>query len=519
LGGKRIAGPPPLGKMPDMLPLSALLLLAAIQAPGAEAPQSRPSPFEGGLEAVEPRGLRLRTPGATPGYLLVNPLNSKNAHLVDLDGNTVHTWKTQYVPGGACVLLPNGNLLRQCQEPDNPRFHGGGIAGRIQELAWDSSVVWEHVQATDQLTLHHDFDVLPNGNLLLIAWEYHSPDEALAAGRDLHAVVEEGLWPDTILELERNPRGGGKVVWQWRAWDHLMQDRNPKKPNFVAKADHPGRLDINADHRFEPREESDAERKKREEEEKKMAALGYAGGGAPPPAKGPDKPKSKYKGDWMHTNSVKHHAGLDVIVISSPELGELLVIDHSTTTAQAATSSGGRHGKGGDILFRWGNPRNYGRGTEADQRLHYQHNPTWLKNADAGAPRLLVFDNGMHRPGDFSQVLELELPYASGKGFELAAGAAFGPREPVWAYKDAPLFFSPFISGAQRLANGNTLICSGAAGRVFEVTPEKEVVWDWRNTLGGEEKPTEQGGKAPPHALFRAERYGVEYSGLAKLKR
>ncbi|TAJ21216.1 MAG: hypothetical protein EPO68_05190 [Planctomycetota bacterium] len=517
-----------------MLPPIALLLALATQVPYAEnnvallqdpAPQAdppppRPSPFEGGLEAMEPRGLRLTAPGVTPGYLLVNPLNSKSVHLVDLGANPVHTWKTEYLPGGVCRLLDNGHLLRMGQEPNNPRFHGGGIGGRLQELDWDGKVVWEYVLATDRTTLHHDVDVLPNGNLLCIAWEYRSPDEALAAGRDAHAVNPEGLWPDTVFELKKNASGGGEIVWQWHAWDHLMQDRSPQKPNYAAKADLAGRIDINADHRFKAKEESDEERLKREDEEAKMRAVGYAGGAAPTDAPGaPPKPKPKYEADWLHTNAVDYNAALDLIVLSTPHMGEIWVIDHSTTTAQAATSSGGKRGKGGDLLYRWGNPRNFGRGTADDHVLHYQHNPTWIVDGSQGAPRVLLFNNGMHRAGDFSEVYELELPFTKELGFELPKRGGFGPVGPAWQYSDPPLFFSPFISGAQRLANGNTVVCSGAAGRVFELTSDGKVVWDWRNTLGGDEKPSEQGGKAPPHALFRAEKYAANSPALAKLKK
>jgi hypothetical protein len=513
--------------MPGMSTASLLVALfaASAQDPAAGTPPPRPSPFEGGLEAMEPRGLRVNQPAATPGYLLVNPLNSKSVHLVDTAGSIAHSWKTDYVPGGACRLLDNGHLLRMAQEPDNPRFHGGGIAGRLQELDWDGKVVWEYVLASDQLTLHHDVDVMPNGNLLLIAWEYHTGDEALALGRDAHTIVPDGLWPDTLIELKRNPAGGGEIVWQWHAWDHLMQDRSPHRPNYAAKLELAGRIDINADHRYKP-QETDEERKKREDEEAKMRAVGYGGGATPPPAApapgadgAPPKPRPKFEADWLHTNAVDYNPALDLIVMSTPHMGEIWVIDHSTTTAQAATSSGGKRGKGGDLLFRWGNPRNYGRGTADDHKLHYQHNPTWVADGSTGAPRMLLFNNGMHRPGDFSEVYVLELPFSDARGFELPKRGGYGPVGPTWEYSDAPLFFSPFISGAQRLPNGHTLICSGAAGRVFELSKEKQIVWDWRNTLGGDEKPSEQGGKAPPHALFRAEKYAPEHPGLARLRR
>ena len=494
------------------VPLPAQASDPAADTPPAPEPPKAPPPWSE-AEAAEPRGLRTREPGAQPGWTLVAPLNSKSIFLVDLDGQVVHTWETGHVPGASTALLPDGKLLRAGQEPDNPLFHGGGIGGRIQELDWDGTVTWDFRLHGADLTQHHEVQPLPNGNVLLIAWERHAAEEAIAAGRDPEEVGEEGLWSDVILEVRPIRPEGGEVVWRWRAWDHLVQDRDPALPGYGRPADFPGRIDINADHRFKPKGEAESEeaRLAREQMEEQLRALGYVGGADPPPAPG-QEPRKK-DGDWLHTNAVDWHPALDVLVLSSPHLCELLVIDHSTSTAEAAGTSGGRHGRGGEILWRWGNPRNFGAGTAEDQRLFYQHDPTWLPGA---APRLLVFDNGQERPGDdYSEVLELELPYHAGRGFLRDAGRPFPPEQPAWRYADPGTFYSGFISGAQRLPNGNTLVCSGAPGRVFEVTPAGRVVWDWRSTLGGEVEPSQQGGKAPPKALFRAWRVPADHPGVA----
>jgi hypothetical protein len=215
----------------------------------------------------------------------------------------------------------------------------------------------------------------------------------------------------------------------------------------------------------------------------------------------------------LHTNAVAYHPGLDLILLSSPELSEIFVIDHSTTSAEAATSSGGRYGRGGELLWRWGNPRMHGVGDESDRRLFYQHDPTWLGTADD--LRVLVFDNGGGRPdgSGWSEVLELRLPFDAERGFT----RAFGDAEPVWSYSDPERFFSAFVSGAQRLPNGNTLICSGAGGRIFEVTRAGEIVWDYANPFGGDVTPPEHAGKAPPLALFRATRLARDHPGVLAL--
>jgi len=218
-------------------------------------------------------------------------------------------------------------------------------------------------------------------------------------------------------------------------------------------------------------------------------------------------------GDFMHTNAVAYWPAEDLILLSSPHLCEIFVIDHGTTTAEAATSTGGKRGHGGDLLWRWGNPQNYGMGTEADRHCFYQHDPSFLPSGKE--MHLLLFNNGMKRkPKEFSVVEEIVLPFVAGKGFPREADRPFGPTAAAWSYSDPEKFCSQFISGAQRLSNGDTLICEGKAGRVFEVTKDGKIVWEYLNPLGGEVEPSAQGGKAPPHALFRATRISKDHPGL-----
>jgi Arylsulfotransferase (ASST) len=501
---------------------AALLLLVLLGRAGAQQPDapaapaaSKPPgpPMWSEKEASGERGLRVHESDAFEGFTLLAPLNSKAVHLVAMDGTVAHSWATPDPPGASCELLSDGRLFRCGQQPDNPRFHGGGIGGHLQILAWDGSVAWDYLLADADLTQHHEAQPLPSGNLLVIAWEHHTRDEAIGRGRDPDVVGDEGLWSDVLLELKPVPPADAEIVWRWSTWDHLVQDRDRALPEYGAPASRPGRIDINADHRFEPKEEQESEeaRAQREAEEAQMRALGYVGGAAPPPT---DEPKKE--ADWLHTNGVDYHAGLDLVVLSVPHVGELWVIDHSTTTEEAAGAAGGRRGHGGELLWRWGNPRNAGLGGAQDQRLFYQHDPTWLPDGPDGAPRLLVFDNGRKRAdGEHSEVLELHLPFDPARGFVRADGQAFGPAEPAWTYANGTDFYSGFISGAQRLPNGHTLICSGAPGHVFEVTPEGRIVWDYLNPLGGDVTPSEQGGKAPPHALFRAARIAPDDPRLA----
>ena len=330
-----------------------------------------------------------------------------------------------------------------------------------------------------------------------------------------------------IFELEPQPDGEAKVVWEWHAFDHLVQDRDPKAPNHGDVSGAPGRIDINGDHR-EGLPVSPAERAKqtRDRKDREMLdALGYAPGiGSDSQTESEEEVLKRQKrldrsGDFLHLNGIDYDPELDLIVMSSPEFNEVWVIDHSTTTEQARGSTGGRFGQGGDLLYRWGNPSRYGQGGEDVRYFGYQHDPKWLRGPD-GSLRLTVFNNRppqLGQEGDrprASQVVELVLPFDQADGFQREPNEAFGPIEPAWSYSDPEGFFSSFISGAERLPNGNTLICSGAGGRVFEVTPAGETVWNYRNVHGGDVDPPEHAGKAPPLALFRATRLGRDHPGV-----
>lgn len=486
-------------------------------APAQEPPPEEPDPWA-------ERGLIVHEPEASPGYVLYSPLRSTTTYLVDNAGQVVHEWPSAYGPG-ALYLLEDGSLLRCSRLVDPPFFHGGGIYGRLERLAPDGTVTWSYELANDQRMLHHDVDVLPNGNILAIAWERIDAEDALRRGRHPEALHrEEGLWPDLLVEIRPTLPEGGEVVWEWRAWDHVVQDLDRRLLAFGQVAEHPGRFDINGEHRDEPPLSAEA-LARQEDLEEQMRALGYVGGDD-----SDEDRDRRQRPDWFHTNAVDHHAEHDLIVLSSPNWDELWVIDHSTTTAEAATDSGGRWGQGGEILWRWGHPRRYGAGSDDDRRLFAQHDPQWLDGSNAGAApgaagaaaasglRLTVFNNGGERPGgDRSSVDEIVLPFDPARGFLRDEGAAFGPAAPEWTYEEAGRFYSGFISGAQRLPNGNTLICQGAAGRIFEVTRDGRIVWEYRNPHTGDAPAPKGVGGVPPNALFRATRYAPEHPGILAL--
>ena len=194
------------------------VIVTAVCVVGSGAPAEVPEPTESAALVESrpgddaPRGLQVQTPRAAPGYVFFNPLLSHTTYLVDVEGRVVHTWESDYDNGGGLYLLDNGHLLRGGQQPDPPVFSAGGQAGRIQEFTWDGELVWDFVFSSEDHLLHHDVAVLPNGNVLAIAWEAKTAEEAVEAGRRPELTPEASLWPDMIVEFEPRPPDGAEVV-------------------------------------------------------------------------------------------------------------------------------------------------------------------------------------------------------------------------------------------------------------------------------------------------------------------
>jgi hypothetical protein len=234
---------------------------------------------------------------------------------------------------------------------------------------------------------------------------------------------------------------------------------------------------------------------------------------------------------------VAYNAELDQILLSVHNFSEVWIIDHTTTSAQARGHSGGKCGRGGDLLYRWGNPQAYNRGSPADQQLFEQHDATWIPAGLPGAGHILVFNNqaGRQKRQTYSSVDEIAPPLSSSGAYEPAGGKVFGPQAPLWRYTAAiPAdFYSGHISGAQRLANGNTLICSGERAEIFETTADGRTVWDYvaaqQNRPAQDEadrlgpppsrdpRDHDPGGPGGPGGLFRATRYAANDPRIAKV--
>ncbi len=427
-------------------------------------------------------GLLVNDPRALQGYTLISPFDSSKAFLFDMEGRVVRSWETGCPVALSAFLLDNGHLMRPGSIGYDVRVFGPGpgVGGRIQEFTWEGELVWDFKFYNAKQLPHHNTTILPNGNVLLIVWDRKIAEEAIGAGRRPEMTGDRHLLVDSLIEIKPTGKTTGDVVWEWHLWDHLVQDFDRSKANFGSVEGHPELVNINFGEDELP--SVIAAREAKEKGQVKADGKVAAKADASPTAKRPPR----INPDYTHFNGVAYNPDLNQIAVSVWTFSEFWIIDHGTTTAEAAGHAGGRRGKGGDLLYRWGNPRAYRAGTKTDRKLFNQHNAHWIPESLPGAGHLLLFNNGPERPGgSYSSVDELVLPVDSQGNYTFGPGKTFGPDGPVWSY-NAPNkrdFYSSFISGTQRLSNGNTLICSGANGTIFEVTPEKAIVWKYVNPV------------------------------------
>ena len=303
------------------------------------------------------------------GYTLYHSRKSERAHLIDMDGHTVHTWQyPQGINWHHCEMLADGHLLVI------PNARAGQM---MIELDWESALVWKHPSRS-----HHDLQRLANGDTLTVC---HGRAHYLA-------ICERPLLYDYFQQVAPDHQ----VVWEWHYATH-----------------------------------------QRDIEE----LLGSV------------TPVLSQYNDWPHINTVERLPDTPLgrrdarfragnVLFSGRAIHTIGVIDYDT----------------GNIVWAWGPGEILG-----------QHQPTMLENGN-----ILLFDNGNGPPfRGSSRVLEIEPPEG----------------RIVWEYRAEPAedFWTPVGSGNQRLPNGNTLICAmnwDETGRVFEVTPQGQIVWEFWNPEG-----------------------------------
>lgn len=417
--------------------------------------------------SVYPVGTTRFSPDATwSGYTILDTIEGQGAYLIDMNGNVVRHWSEIDAMPGPARILPGGYVMggSTTRAP-----HQEAVA--LIELDWDGNEVWrfdhnERVKLESGKTVwaarqHHDWqrEGSPVG--------YYSPDSEpfVDRGRTLmltHTNVVKPEISDKRLEDERiiEVSWDGDVLWEWLASDHVDE-------------------------------------------------LGFSEDARNAIHRSVEWNKARQSADWLHFNAASYvgpnhwfDAGderfrPDNVLVSSRGASFIAIIDRS-----------------GAIVWRMGPDYRDSGPLEALGQIIGQHHPHIIPAGLPGAGNLLVFDNGgssgygSANPAapngvnafrrDYSRVLEIN-PVT---------------LEKVWEYSIAGTekfrFFSHYVSSAQRLPNGNTMITEGAHGRIFELTPENEIVWEYISPFYGTANPER-------NTIFRA--YRVPYDWIPQLER
>ncbi|MCW3084426.1 MAG: hypothetical protein JWP12_1792 [Bacteroidetes bacterium] len=356
-------------------------------------------------------------------YTLYSVQNSTNTYLIDTNSVVYHTWThtSANKTGYSSYLLPGGNLIRTITL-SGTTFTGGGITGKVQKVDWNGNILWDYTYSTSAYCMHHDICPLPNGNVLLIAYESKTAAQVTAAGCSSSIV----MWPDKIVEVQPTGTTTGTIVWEWHAWDHLVQNVSATGANYQTSiVNHPELLNIN----FNPQKE------------------------------------------WMHMNGIDYNPMLDQITFSCHNLSEMFVIDHSTTTAEAASHSGGNSGKGGDILYRWGHPAVYS--ATGTQILNVVHDAHWVPEGSPNAGYLVGFNN--QGISSSASCIDQFLPPYNGYNYSLTLGSAYTPS--TYGLRQAVGGYSSNMGNSIQLPNGNMLVCIATSGIIKEFGPTGTLLW------------------------------------------
>jgi len=412
-------------------------------------------------------GLIQNSQEAYNGYTLINPLRSSSTYLIDNCGNNIYEWQSTNKALDA-KLLRDGGLIRTIMAPSDSILFGGTTGG-IEILDPSSNQIWEILINSDSSVLHHDIEILPNGNILAIVAELIDSVDLVNAG----SISKSKRLSETIIEINRESQ---EIVWQWSALDHIIQDAYPLLPNYGEIATHPEKIDINYN-------------------------------------------VDEDNVDWLHINSIDYNADLDQIMIGSPHFNELWIIDHSTSTFEASTNSGGNSNKGGDLLYRWGNPFAYKRGLESDQKFLFQHDCRWVEKGLPDEGKIMIFNNGEQRLYSSVDIID---PYMESNNYILSHTFTYLPNNLNVVYSDSANFFSKRVSSAYQLENGNIFICAGWEGRIFEVeTLSNSVVWDYQIPFAfgvdGNSSIMSQGDSAGSRRIFQSTKYPTSFEAFEYL--
>lgn len=380
--------------------------------------------------------------------ILYAPLLSTSTYLIDENNQPIYEWTSDALPAQVAYLDEEGFLVRTLSDDeayDDGNFFsnvGGGALGGIIERSYidkttgETITDWRFRLADDiegadinNMVLHHDIALLPSGNILALLWQRKTYDESVQAGRNPESLDSDlGMFAEQIIELQRTENEDGsdswEIVWQWDMWDHFVQTDYADKDNYIEGElfDYPNLIDINYNL------ETDTSI------------------------------------DVFHVNAVFYLEKYDQIVITSHLNSELWVIDHSTSTAEAATSSGGNYHRGGELLYRWGNAQAYGYPDDRYTFLSGVHDPSFVYNSlsDNKLGTFFMYDNNRDS-GENSQVVEMSPPMTLNGEYLIGADVE-GIYGPITTMLQADLGFQQDRLGTVKRLSTDLIFTCNCAG-------------------------------------------------------
>ena len=454
-----------------MRPIYALTALVTVLL--SVLTQAGPSVFPTGTTIYDPAR-------AWSGFTVLSPLQTQAAVVIDMNGKVVKQWDGfSNSAGGPSRVLPNGDVIgaagaRQGRQESFELVQRDFAGNVVWRLDRNEEIATNDGKTQQSLRQHHDWqrEDFPAG--------YYSPDFMPARSgsntlvlahtdRRVPGIADVLLQDDRIIEV--SPKG--EIVWQWSAGDHIDElgfDARARESIRGARAGGAGGAG-------------------------RAGAAGRAGRGAAAPV----------AFDWLHLNSATYLGPNRWFDAGDKRFAPNNVIVSSREASLIAIIA-----RDGSIVWRLGPNFLESDATRAIGQIIGQHHAHFIPKGLPGAGNLLVFDNGGSSGyGEPSGIAP------RGTGVYARANSRVLEIDPVtlalvWSYTAGAQFFSTNISGAQRLPNGNTLITEGAGGRVFEVTSDRQIVWEFMNAPANSTSRT-------PATIYRA--YRVPYAWLSQLPR
>jgi len=341
------------------------------------------------------------------------------AYLLDTATSTTSTyfkrWTLASTTAYAAYFLAGDTILQSVSYKATGAPGQGGATGKARKISWDGSVVWEYTASDATTQMHHDMYGMPNGNVLFIVYE-----EKNASPSTVGCSQTLTVWSEKIIEVKPTGPTSGEVVWEWHLWEHLCQNMYPAVTGtYVSNiSEHPELMNVNYN----------------------------------------------MTQDWFHMNGIDYNEALDQIIVSSHMMNEVYVIDHSTTTVEASTHTGGNSGKGGDFLYRWGNPAAYGlSGTGNNSGFNVVHDAHWVPASNPSWPNYLCVYN--NNTGGNVQIVLWNPPYDTVDGYvsyNFSPGSIIGPTTCIKPI--IPSFTATNEGNSQQLDNGNILLTKPGVG-------------------------------------------------------